>query len=144
MKTEKCDICGKIRMLEDCKFIKYKQYTDNIPIIELNVCHECMEKLHIKLSNEELNMMINKYNPTKNEEEKAVYLAACELKKLRDKEKPEVPNLEGDGYDPDGNLIYDTWECPGCGKLYELEYEEYDYCPKCGQHIDWRGVEKDD
>lgn len=47
------------------------------------------------------------------------------------------PNIEGDGYDPDGNLVYDTWICPNCEKHYELDYDEYDYCPNCGQAIDW-------
>ena len=45
--------------------------------------------------------------------------------------------IEGDGYDPDGNLVYDTWICPNCEKHYELDYDEYDYCPNCGQAIDW-------
>ena len=40
-------------------------------------------------------------------------------------------------YDPDGNLVYDTWICPCCEKHYEVDYEEYDYCPFCGQRIDW-------
>lgn len=33
--------------------------------------------------------------------------------------------------------MYDTWICPNCEKHYELDYEEYDYCPHCGQKIDW-------
>ena len=58
------------------------------------------------------------------------------------KQIPTVPTFEGDGYS-DGELVYDTWICPGCGKSYELEYEEYDYCPKCGQAIDWE-VQQDE
>lgn len=53
------------------------------------------------------------------------------------KEKAERPDIYGDGYDPDGNLIYDTWDCPRCGVSYELDYDHYDYCPNCGQKIDW-------
>ena len=34
-------------------------------------------------------------------------------------------------------MMYDTWICPNCEKHYELDYEEYDYCPNCGQMIDW-------
>lgn len=45
------------------------------------------------------------------------------------------PNLEGDGY-ADGHLVYDTWICPNCEKHYEIDYDNYDYCPNCGQHID--------
>ena len=59
------------------------------------------------------------------------------LQELVDKETPKKPNLEGDGYDDKGNLIYDTWICPNCEKHYELDYDEYDYCPNCGQKILW-------
>lgn len=49
---------------------------------------------------------------------------------------PQKPNLEGDGY-ADGVLVYDTWICPNCEKRYEVDYDEYDHCPNCGQAIDW-------
>lgn len=52
------------------------------------------------------------------------------------------PHYEGDGYDPEGELIYDTWRCPNCNEAYEVDYDEYDYCPNCGQRIDWS--EEDD
>ena len=52
------------------------------------------------------------------------------------KQIPTAPILSGDGY-ADGVLVYDTWECPNCGKQYEAEYEKHDYCPSCGQAIDW-------
>ena len=45
------------------------------------------------------------------------------------------PNIEGDGY-ADGQLVYDTWICPCCENHYEIDYDNYDYCPNCGQHID--------
>lgn len=53
------------------------------------------------------------------------------------KEKAEKPEVYGDGYDNSGNLIYDEWKCPRCGKSYEMDYDDYDYCPNCGQKIDW-------
>ena len=56
---------------------------------------------------------------------------------LKEKEIAKVPYTEGDGYDENGKLIYDTWYCPNCNKAYELEYEEYKRCPECGQLIDW-------
>lgn len=59
------------------------------------------------------------------------------LLESREKQTPKKPDLEGDGYGDDGVLIYDTWICPFCGKHYEIDYEEYDYCPNCGQAIDW-------
>ena len=59
---------------------------------------------------------------------------------LMEKNTPKKPNLEGDGY-ADGHLVYDTWICPYCDKHYEVDYEKYDFCPNCGQKIDWEGVE---
>lgn len=61
----------------------------------------------------------------------------------REKQTPKKPDLEGDGYGDDGVLIYDTWICPCCGKRYEIDYEEYDYCPNCGQAIDWSARNED-
>ena len=54
------------------------------------------------------------------------------LLESREKQTPKKPDLEGDGYGDDGVLIYDTWICPCCGKRYEIDYEEYDYCLNCG------------
>lgn len=53
-----------------------------------------------------------------------------------EKQIPKKPDVEGDGYDKDGNMIYDTWLCPCCGSRYEVEYDDYDYCPVCGQKLD--------
>lgn len=47
------------------------------------------------------------------------------------------PDYEADGYDNNGELIYDTWICPNCEKRYEVDCDSYDYCPNCGQAIDW-------
>lgn len=60
-----------------------------------------------------------------------------------EKQVAKKPDIEGDGYDPDGNLVYDTWICPTCGVSYEIDYDKYDYCPSCGQKIDWEAVEND-
>ena len=57
-----------------------------------------------------------------------------------EKQIPKKPNLEGDGY-ADGHLVYDTWICPCCEKYYEVDYDDYDYCPNCGQAIDWSDEE---
>lgn len=65
------------------------------------------------------------------------------LLEAREKQTPKKPDLEGDGYGDDGVLIYDTWICPCCGKRYEIDYEEYDYCPNCGQAIDWSARNED-
>lgn len=60
------------------------------------------------------------------------------VKTLIRKQIPRKPRLEGDGY-WDGELVMDTWECLNCGGKYDLECEAdaLDYCPSCGQAIDW-------
>lgn len=58
------------------------------------------------------------------------------LQEALEKQKPKKPDLEGDGY-ADGQLVYDTWICPCCGKRYEVDYDDYNHCPECGQAIDW-------
>lgn len=63
------------------------------------------------------------------------------LQELVDKEEPNKPHLEGDGY-WNGEMVYDIWICPNCGKEYEIDYDgKYNYCPQCGQHIDWSDYE---
>lgn len=54
-----------------------------------------------------------------------------------EKQLPKKPDFEGDGCDQEGNLIYDTWICSNCEEYYEVEYDDYDYCPNCGQRLDW-------
>lgn len=56
-----------------------------------------------------------------------------------EKQIPAVPDYEGDGY-ADGELVYDTWICPNCGKYYEVYFDDYEYCPECGQAIDWKEI----
>lgn len=55
-----------------------------------------------------------------------------------EKQIPKKPDYEGDGYDENGRLIYDTWICPSCESKYEVDYDEYKHCPNCGQALDWR------
>lgn len=59
-----------------------------------------------------------------------------ECREAVEKQKAKKPNLEGDGY-ADGHMVYDTWICPCCGISYEVDYDDYKYCPDCGQRIDW-------
>lgn len=65
------------------------------------------------------------------------------LKEAIEKQMAKIPNYEGDGY-YNGELVLDTWICPNCGNQYEVDYEEHDYCPKCGQHIDHSTLTEDD
>lgn len=55
--------------------------------------------------------------------------------KALEKQIPKKPNFEGDGFDDKGNIIYDTWICPCCEEHYEVDYDNYKYCPNCGQAI---------
>ncbi len=56
---------------------------------------------------------------------------------LLEKQMPKKPTYDGDGYASDGTFVWDEWICPNCGSRYELEYDGHDYCPNCGQAIDW-------
>lgn len=58
-----------------------------------------------------------------------------------EKQIPKKPTYEGDGYAPDGTFVWDEWLCPCCGKRYEVDYDDYDFCPDCGQKIDWSDKE---
>ncbi len=60
-----------------------------------------------------------------------------DLKEAIEKQQSKKPNYEGDGYAPDGTFVWDEWLCPNCESRYEVDYEYYDYCPNCGQRIDW-------
>lgn len=59
-----------------------------------------------------------------------------ECKEAMKKQKSEVPDIWGDAYDNDGNIIYDMYTCPNCGKSYEIDYSDYNYCSECGQRLD--------
>ena len=63
-----------------------------------------------------------------------------------EKQIPQQVNLEGDGYDSDGNLVYDMAYCPNpdCGQEFEEADENWEcnYCPCCGQALDWWGDEE--
>lgn len=61
--------------------------------------------------------------------------------KALEKQIAKKPTYEGDGYAPDGTFVYDTWICPCCDERYEVDYDDYDYCPNCGQKLDWSDEE---
>lgn len=61
----------------------------------------------------------------------------CVVDKLK-RDHPEPLDYQGDGYDMDGNLVYDTAICRNCGRDFEVDYDEHsNYCPNCGQALDW-------
>lgn len=92
------------------------------------ICHNCDHKDEYI---EELEAEIQQYRAISTVEE---CRAAVE------KQTAKKPDYEGDGY-ADGHLVYDTWICPCCGKHYEVDYDNYNYCPDCGQKLDWSDEE---
>ena len=58
----------------------------------------------------------------------------AECREAVEKQTEKTPDYEGDGY-ADGCMVYDTWICPCCGEKYEVDYDNYKYCPNCGQKI---------
>lgn len=77
--------------------------------------------------------IIKNGNPSAQETLRARKMAVSAL----EKQIPKKPNYEGDGYDENGELIYDTWICPCCEHKYEVDYDDYTFCPNCGQALDW-------
>lgn len=60
------------------------------------------------------------------------------IQKVTEKQMPKLVAFEGDGYDDKGELIYDIAYCPNCNSRFDLGYdEETNYCPDCGQALDW-------
>lgn len=53
-----------------------------------------------------------------------------------EKQTAKKPDFEGDGYGDNSEINLDTWICPSCEERYKVDYDEYDYCPNCGQRID--------
>lgn len=67
-----------------------------------------------------------------------------ECRASREKQIPKKTTYDGDGYAPDGTFVWDEWLCPCCGGRYEVDYDDYDYCPNCGQKLDWSGKDEID
>lgn len=59
-----------------------------------------------------------------------------------EKQIPKKPEYEADGYDENGELVYDTAYCPICRHSFEYGINDWecDYCSNCGQALDWRDV----
>ena len=103
-----------------------------------NRIREAIELLQREISTLEAQKDYDEYGQPLFNESLDVVIGGYELAiEALEKQLPKKPNFEGDGYAPDGTFVYDTWECPNCGECYEVDYDDYDYCPKCGQKIDW-------
>lgn len=56
-----------------------------------------------------------------------------------EKQIPRKPKYYGDGYSG-GKLVYDYAKCPVCGRddfEYDINNWGCNYCPDCGQALDW-------
>ena len=53
-----------------------------------------------------------------------------------EKQIAKKPELWGDDFSC-GKLVYDMYNCPNCEVSYEIEFDKYNYCPKCGQRLKW-------
>lgn len=114
--------------------------------------NECIEKLEIfpKWNMEDLwldadDMEVLVSTCIKAIKENKRYRATGTVKECREarkKQKPEIPDIWGDGYDKEGNMVYDMWNCPNCGKSYEIGFDDYKFCPECGPAIDRRDLDK--
>lgn len=63
-----------------------------------------------------------------------------------EKGDPKKPTLEmfwDRNSDLDDKPEYDTWVCPRCNCHHEID-NRYDYCPYCGQRIDWEGIKDEE
>lgn len=73
---------------------------------------------------------------------KPVFSALLAAKRALKKQIPQPLTYEGDGYDDNGEMIYDTAYCPNCEALFEVDYcGEPLYCHRCGQALDWKQEE---
>lgn len=61
-------------------------------------------------------------------------LTPDDVQELKERNTPKEVMYEGDGYS-EGEMVYDTWICPNCGVKYEVDYDDYDFCPECGQAV---------
>lgn len=95
-----------------------------------------MEKLYNGIYGDRLGCMYEAVKALKEIQEYRKMGTLEECRAAVEKQRSKKPDYEGDGCDRDGNIIYDTWICPCCGERYEMDYDRYEYCPKCGQAID--------
>lgn len=65
---------------------------------------------------------------------------ACRMgMRALEKQIPKELDYEGDGYDENGDLIYDYAKCRVCGHDFEYGINDWGckYCSDCGQALDW-------
>lgn len=61
----------------------------------------------------------------------------CAIIIALERRTPKLPDFEGDGFDDNGNIVFNTWICPTCNADYEVDYDDFKCCPNCGQALKW-------
>lgn len=93
------------------------------------------------MTNKEATDVLNAMRNQKSKLEDNAILEAVNLAiEALEKQIPKEPDVWGDG-DADGAPVYDMWDCPDCGKTYEVDGEKHDFCPNCGQAVNWSEYE---
>lgn len=59
----------------------------------------------------------------------------CDLKSAIEKQIPKIINMNEEIKYLDGEGV--GWVCPGCNTVI-FDFGIYDYCPHCGQKLEWR------
>lgn len=59
----------------------------------------------------------------------------CDLKSAIEKQIPKTINMNDEIKYLDGESV--GWACPGCNTVI-FDFGIYDYCPHCGQKLEWR------
>lgn len=99
-----------------------------------------------RISDEDLNTLIDRYFPKVDRLSHVIYWAAVELKTLREKARPKKPKIQQirrNVIDPlDGSVSLMEAECLVCPRCdgflsYKNGRTETKHCPECGQAIDW-------
>lgn len=107
------------------------KYPDQLSEMELeDKCAECKMGRFMR-------DILNQYNKVNDFANSQCAKLLEQMHELKERDTAKKPTYEGDGYAPDGTFVWDEWLCPNCGTRYEVDYDEYDHCPNCGQKIDW-------
>lgn len=97
----------------------------------MNKYEKSLDKLH--------RLALYEHKPTDRKLVKMVRMDIANLKSLVDRATPKQPNYVADGYDENGELVYDTAYCPVCGHGFEYGINDWEskFCSDCGQALDW-------
>lgn len=141
----RCPSCGKLANIYNIycpgcgKLISWKDPEERADVSSHSWFMLLQEQEKEKaLNQKELSEMLYKKLCQLREYEAIGTVKECQA--AMEKQKPQPPQIWGDGYDKEENIIYDMYDCPGCGRSYEID-DKYRHCPECGQAIDWRGLE---